>query len=235
LLEQEITQNRNHRNIIERIIKVFDEDIVRIATLYDENVNRDNFEEIFFLDGSNELKEIGLLSVRETQQLLKIALHKVETLNVEGKNNLNNSKFSLDNIVTFRKQCKNTKLRSIFYRLLNRDFFYAAKMHKYKMLESPMCTRCGQFESNEHLLFECKSSREMWEQYNKVMVDLSKGFKEKIESFEDIFNFEGDAFGNIVKIKLIQETIQIIRPAYWFRGKVENIAKEQKDLNHIKF
>ena len=60
LLEQEITQNNNHRNIIERIVKVFDEDTIQIASCYDENVNLDNTEEVFVLDEMNELREIGL-------------------------------------------------------------------------------------------------------------------------------------------------------------------------------
>ena len=232
LLEQEITQNNNHRNIIERIVKVFDEDTIQIASCYDENVNLENSEEVFILDETNELKEIGLFSVKQMQQVLKIALNKVESLNVEEKNSLTSSNFRLDFITRFRKQCKNTKLRSIFYPLLNKDFFYAVKMHKYKMTETPNCARCGQIESNKHLLFECKSSSEMWESYNKVMNNTSDDFKQ-IKSFDDIFDFGGNALVNIVKIKLIQETIQITRPTYWCQGRVENITKEQRELNHL--
>lgn len=100
------------------------------------------------------------------------------------------------------------------------------------MTETPNCARCGQIESNKHLLFECKSSSEMWESYNKVMNNTSDDFKQ-IKSFDDIFDFGGNALVNIVKIKLIQETIQITRPTYWCQGRVENITKEQKELNHL--
>jgi hypothetical protein len=113
-----------------------------------------------------------MISVKDFQIVLKNVLCKVESLNVSEKNKLFNYTFEEEHFVRFRKQCKNTKLRSIFHRLLNNDFFFAERMYKYKMSETPNCQRCGMIEGHKHLLFECKTSRDMWAVYNQKMDKL---------------------------------------------------------------
>ena len=98
------------------------------------------------------------------------------------------------------------------------------------MSETPNCQRCGMIEGNKHLLFECKTSRDMWAVYNQKMEKLIKNF-ERIDSYEKIFDFKGGSMENIVKIKLIQETIQIKRPTYWSNEKMEIIIQDQITLN----
>jgi hypothetical protein len=69
----------------------------------------------------------------------------------------------------FRRQCKEVKLRNTFYRLINKDFFTAERMFRYRMTESPNVNRCGEIETVDHLLFECNDSKKMWKTYNTVL------------------------------------------------------------------
>jgi hypothetical protein len=63
--------------------------------------------------------------------------------------------YKKENIIKFRGQCKNVKLRHIYFRLISKDFFTMEKMHKYKMTNDNKCTRCQEIESYRHLIWEC--------------------------------------------------------------------------------
>jgi hypothetical protein len=230
LVEREITRSKKHIEIINNVLKIIDHKITEVASQFNENLNENDSEDLFFLDDQYELKNANEFSVKDFQIILKNVLCKVESLNVSEKNKLCNYTFEEEHFVRFRKQCKNTKLRSIFHRLLNNDFFFAERMYKYKMSETPNCQRCGMIEGHKHLLFECKTSRDMWAVYNQKMDKLIKNF-ERIDSYEKIFDFKGGSMENIVKIKLIQETIQIKRPTYWSNEKMEIIIQDQITLN----
>jgi len=145
------------------------------------------------------------------------------------KNNLENYTFDMESIIKFRFQCKEVKMRNVFYRLLNKDFFYAERMFRYKMVEAPFCKRCGEIEMNDHLLFECRFSVLMWSIYNKV---LRESFNSSycINRREDIYDFNNGPIENGLKIKLINELIQIDRPTHWTKEKVLNIALEIRKI-----
>ena len=233
LFEKEVGQLSNYSSVIENIINTISKDIIQIAFNHNENVNDFDSTKVFFLDGSQELREASLFSVKDFQAILKKATNKVESLDVSKKNNLVNFSFDNCQITRFRKQCKNTKLRSIFHRLINKDFFHGLKLQKFKIRNSPNCERCHMIEDNNHLLFSCEYSRRMWNTFNTVIQETCPSSK-KVERFEDIYDFSGSKLENLTKIKLIQATIQIIRPTVWTEDRIRNIVREQKLLNYIK-
>ena len=52
-----------------------------------------------------------------------------------------------------------TKLREFQYKILNLIVFTNEKLHRFKMVDSPLCAFCNaEVESLEHLLYFCKSS-----------------------------------------------------------------------------
>jgi exonuclease III len=218
-----------HNQLIENILKSFSSTTIEIASQYDENVNDYNSNNVWFLDEQHELKEAGSLQVRDLQKMIKLALNKVEILNINTKNNLTNFEFDVNHITRFRKQCRNTKLRSIFHRLINKDFFHAVKLDRFKITNSTACQRCQKTEDNLHLLYQCKSSLEMWACYNKV-IKSNNSLAKMVKNYEDIFDFSGGSLENILKVKLIQETIQIKRPMNWSEDRVRNIYNEQEIL-----
>ena len=52
----------------------------------------------------------------------------------------------------------------------------------------------------------------------------------KINQYADIYRTEVLPVLSTIKLKLIQETIQIIRPTNWSESKLRNIIKAQKQL-----
>ena len=52
-----------------------------------------------------------------------------------------------------------TKLREFQYKILNLIIFTNEKLHRFKMVDSPLCAFCNaEEESLEHLLYFCKVS-----------------------------------------------------------------------------
>jgi hypothetical protein len=154
---------------------------------------------------------------------------KIDTLNVTAKNNLHDFNFDMNSIKNLRKQCKEVKLRNVFYRLINKDFFTAERMYRYKMTPTSSCPRCGDIENNPHLLYECRFSREMWSNFNKV-IKQHYNSNYAINRYEDIYKFDNGPIENVLKLKLINELIQIDRPKHLTENKIINLANDFKNI-----
>jgi hypothetical protein len=163
---------------------------------------------------------IDLVTVKQLQVTLKIALNRVETRDFIDK--LGIKEFNSLDILTFRKMCKNSKLRNIYFRLIHRDFFTHVRMKKYKMTNSDRCPRCGQVETINHLLWECVHVRNIWSIYNSLMIKLGK-VKECVLEYDDVYKTGEFQSIVIIKIKLIQELIQIERPKNWNNEKLKSM------------
>jgi hypothetical protein len=124
LLEQEISHNSARNIRIENTLSQFDNKLIDVAKCFREEFNCSDIDKIYFVDTRNELNDASSLSVKEFQKMLKIALRRVEKLDVTKRNNLDID-FNMQSIMTFRKQCSEIKMRNTFYRLINGDFFTA--------------------------------------------------------------------------------------------------------------
>lgn len=111
--------------------------------------------------------DINIITTRELQTLLKKALNKIEPQNFENKIGIVN--YDKTQIALFRRQCKNIKLRHIFFRLISKDFFTKEKMFRFGMCNDNQCTRCGETETFKHLLWECPESARIWNSVNAYM------------------------------------------------------------------
>ncbi len=98
-------------------------------------------------------------------------------------------------------------------------------MLKFKMTDAVECERCGREENTKHLLLECPFSLMAWQNFNEILEDRNLG-SEKIVSYKNIFDFEGSACVNLVKLKLINEFIQIERPKNLTKDKISTIIKQ---------
>jgi hypothetical protein len=71
--------------------------------------------------GNDTYVPIHDVTVKQLQTLLKIALSKTSATEFERKLGISN--FDPECILKVRKQISNVKLRNMFYRLINNDFF----------------------------------------------------------------------------------------------------------------
>ena len=90
-------------------------------------------------------REIDKISVKDLQKILKKALNKIEPLNICQR--LGIADYDKSQITMFRRQCKNIKLRHIYYRLISRDFYTKERMFRFGMSRDDECTRCGETET----------------------------------------------------------------------------------------
>ena len=99
------------------------------------------------------------------------ALSKIDSLNIEQRLGI----FSYDKhqLTLFRHQCKNIKLRHIYYRLISRDFYTKERMLRFGMSRDSDCARCGEVESYRHLFWECPESGRVWRAYKPCILSLN--------------------------------------------------------------
>ena len=92
-----------------------------------------------------------------------------------------------------------------------------------------MYDRYGEVETYKHLLWCCIESRKIWQLYNQFMVQMKCPSTEANDN-SDVFIFEETEIISKVKIRVIQEMIQIIRLSRW---TIENIKSILDGLDQI--
>ena len=205
------------------IISAFPKTLLDISKCFCEDINSNSEKMNYMLVAPNTRKDINSIVVKELQITLKNALKKIEAQDFNIKLGIEN--FDEENITSFRNNCKNPKLRNIYFRLIHNDFFTYVRMKKYKMTENDLCPRCGQTENTKHLLWECTHAQNIWKLYNNLMAKIQLNH-ELVNSFEKIF-VAGQTQGTcLVKIKVIQEMIQVERPRNWDMDKLKNVVSE---------
>ena len=205
------------------IITSFPKTLVNISKCYNEEINSDNEDMKYMLIAPRIRKNLVTITVKELQVTLKNALKKIDVLDVKNKLGINN--FDEENITRFRSNCKNPKLRNIYFRLIHNDFFTHVRMKKYRMTVTDECPRCSITETSKHLLYECAHVGNIWSLFNNLMSQTGND-KQCINNYEDVFQVSDTPAISIVKAKIIQSLIQIERPINWNREKLLDIIKD---------
>jgi hypothetical protein len=93
-------------------------------------------------------------------------------------------------------------------------------MIKFKMTDSAERERCGAEETTKHLLWDCPFSQLAWKNFNSILEEKKLGL-DKIVSYKKIFDFGGTACSTLIKLKIINEFIQIERPKHLSESKIQ--------------
>jgi len=220
--ELETEQDRNRSKRLESIVSAFPNYYKIVANTYDDNLYTNDDNLTHFLKIDHSWTPIEIISTKDLQWILKKALNKVTKADFQCKLNINNE---IIDIIQLRSDCKNAKLRNIYFRLIHNDFYTHERMFKFKMTESQNCPRCGLTESTKHLLWECTESKKLWKCYNEVLTSVNLESR-KINCYEDLYRTEIMPILSTIKLKLIQETIQIIRPVNWNKERLLQIITD---------
>ena len=175
-------------------------------------------------DNWRDLKNIA---AKELQSILKINLKKVSSQNHQAK--LNIVEFDKESILKFRHKCKNIKLRHVFYRLISGDIFSKERMCRFGMIDNNTCERCHQIESTRHLLWDCVESKNIWELFN-TWTRTNDSMSKVINEYHDIYAMDDCAHVCKVKMRIIQEMIQIERPRDWNLTQIESISMDIRKI-----
>ena len=211
------------------ILTAFPKTLKDISKCFCEDINSNSEKLNYMLIAPDTRKDINSIIVKELQVTLKTALKKIEALDFNKK--LGIEKFEEENIMRFRINCKNSKLRNIYFRLIHNDFFTHVRMKKYKMTEEDLCPRCRMTETSKHLLWECAHVRNIWSIFNNLMTQTNND-QETVNKYEDIFKTCINPGLCMIKIGIIRELVQIERPKNWTFEKLVKIISEIRDLEH---
>jgi hypothetical protein len=142
--EEETERDRAKLKRIRMVIVNIQSEMVEVASSYNENVNNDSDSLKYILIKGEDWMEINKITTKDLQRTLKVAKNKISTQEFDMK--LGTIAYKKENIIKFRHQCKNAKLRHIYFRLISKDFFTMEKMFKYKMVTNNGCKRCQEIK-----------------------------------------------------------------------------------------
>ena len=219
----EYEENTNINKAMKLIINSFPLHIINIAKCYNDELNSDREKYEYMLTKPHTRILITTISTKDFQITLKNALNRIEKPDFNVK--LDTINFDPNNITNFRNNCRNSKLRNIYFRLIHNDFFTHSRMFRYKMTPNDKCPRCGEVESTKHLLWECHHVRHIWALFNELARSVG-GHRDQAHNYEDVYTAATSAAVNLVKIRLIQEMIQIERPRDWTKLHITKILNE---------
>ena len=117
----------------------------------------------------------------------------------------------------------------MFFRLISGDIFSKERMCRFGMINNNLCERCQQVESTRHFLWECVEARNIWELFNTWVMSNRPLFN-VVNEYQDIYNIDVCAHVCKVKMKIIQEMIQIERPRGWNLEQINLISMDIKKI-----
>jgi hypothetical protein len=79
------------------------------------------------------------------------------------------------------------------------------------MVSNNKCKRIGEVETYKHLLWECKEAKNIWKLFNEFETSNSQQ-ENRVQEYDNIFKIGNMENINKVKVRVIQEMIQIERP-----------------------
>jgi hypothetical protein len=219
----EYENNEKTSKTMKMIMSTFPPKLIEISKCYIEGLNETSEDVKYLMIERSQRMNINSVTVKDLQNTLKVVLRKTEELDVKEKLGIVN--FEENSILDFRKKCRSAKLRNIYFRLIHNDFFTHVKMKRNKMTDTDTCPRCGERETLKHLIWECSDAYRIWNHFNQIVKDINEE-QDSVNHYEDIFQTCRNAGNNMVKIRIIQAMIQIVRPTNWSRGSVVELIKE---------
>ena len=153
--EYEVEINENTSKMMKMILCIFPTKLIELAEKFQEDTNSEREDCQFVRLEKNTWKSIKTVTTKDLQHLLKKVLNKLETADFCTKHNIDD--FDKENTILFRQNCRNPKLRNIYFRLIHGDFYTnkkneeiqdgrfrkLSKMRKYRRFE----TSCVQLQS----------------------------------------------------------------------------------------
>jgi hypothetical protein len=102
-------------------------------------------------------------------------------------------------------------------------------MMKFKMTDSNKCSRCDEIETSKHLLWECREAKQIWEVFNEVIREQTT-LTERVQKYEDIFQMHENKVLNMIKVKIMQQSIQIKRISRWTAQACINLITDLRKV-----
>ena len=93
------------------------------------------------------------------------------------------------------------------------------------MVNNNKCKRCAEVETYKHLLWECREVQKIWKLFNEFTSHIDHQ-EDNVLVYENVFIIGNIANVNKIKIRIIQEMIQMERPINWTMDNIVRLANE---------
>ena len=75
-----------------------------------------------------------------------------------------------------------TKHKDLILRLAHGELYSKERLHRYRLIDNPLCSRCGEIETLQHKYFECPYIKEIW----KRTLSVTDKLRQSIELTETL-------------------------------------------------
>jgi hypothetical protein len=71
-------------------------------------------------------------------------------------------------------QLRSVKLKNLSLRIINGDVYSRERMHRFGMIDSPLCQSCGEVDTIRHHLLECNTAKKIWMAFGRIYKEVTK-------------------------------------------------------------
>jgi uncharacterized protein (UPF0335 family) len=130
------------------------------------------------------------------------------------------------------KKLTSVKHKNTMLRILNGDIFCKLRLHRFKMIDSNLCDRCGEIETSEHLLINCPHANRIWSHVQSILASVNINFNVTIENVLNVGNHTNDQAIIAIVAEINAINMQINRPTDVQRAQIvqtiKNLIKNEK-------
>jgi hypothetical protein len=150
------TQQRRLLTVCKRLLKSVYYRILQV--IYQRNivVPEGILNKIKLVNGT--YRNIELITSKEFRHVLQMTVQNVSS---RFKHNLDNS--TLKEYFKQIKRLSNTRHKNTLLRVWNGDCLSYSRLHHFGVVDMNACPHCGEYDTPEHMLFECGNVKRMWE------------------------------------------------------------------------
>ena len=128
----------------------------------------------------------------------------------------------------------NTRHKDLLLRLAHGELYYRERLHRHRLIDNPLCLRCGQVETLEHKYVNCEYIRMIWERVDGITRDLSEShlnlnINEKVLCCKNPNNLLLTIHAELIlRIRSLKaDQTYLIHPKVFVRKAIEHLLKRE--------
>ena len=135
------------------------------------------------------------------------------------------------------KKLTSIRHKAIILRTAHGEIYTNERLHRFGMIDSPNCARCGEIETLEHKIYQCEYARRIWAEVWSFTDKLRIG-NDALEAIDHVFSAHKDATiasltvhsETLLRIISIKDTDNfLLHPKFLAKCIIERIIKLEKN------
>ena len=128
-----------------------------------------------------------------------------------------------------------TRLKNVLLRVAHREYFTKERLHRYGLIDSPICPRCDQVDDYDHKIYNCTYVKKIWKETFKLtdkrcnpprgISVQSKAVGMEISTDLITLSIHAEIFNRILSLR--DEAIYLVRPNVFVKQAVQYLIKRE--------